>query len=365
MTKATEQHLASLDLLRGLAAFAVAIPHYLLLNHPSRAWETASVVAVEIFFVLSGFVLAPQILKCAFEGFPALRIFLVRRWMRTVPPYLFALLVVSFLAGKLFGADFWRYALYVQNLFAQHNTDDYYPVAWSLSIEEWFYVTFPLALVLFLGIRGRPTLKRIVALALAYIAIVSIARLLFGQTADWGPSIRRVVVFRVDSIAYGFLLWLALSRRAFTLGTLVSAIAFAGSAGLAFVCVTFAGDHASLAQAFPFAAAACGASAIAFFRCCEPLLRAWPTSAVALFLGRISYSVYLFHLPVAIILYDAIKNAPLGAQLVVFLAVTCSFCAGFYRFFERPILEARPRYKPSNWSAMPPSGEAAQASTGA
>jgi peptidoglycan/LPS O-acetylase OafA/YrhL len=142
--------IASLDLLRGLAAFAVALPHYLILNstgHPTA--EVISVISVEIFFVLSGFVLAPQIIGCVqSEGWSNLRIFLVRRWMRTIPPYLVALIAISTLTGQLFDSDFFRYSLYMQNLFHQANQHDYFPVAWSLSVEEWFYVTFPLLVVL-------------------------------------------------------------------------------------------------------------------------------------------------------------------------------------------------------------------------
>ena len=53
---------ASLDFLRGAAAFAVAIPHYLTANAPFQPFAEAFAIAgVEVFFVLSGFVLAPQI----------------------------------------------------------------------------------------------------------------------------------------------------------------------------------------------------------------------------------------------------------------------------------------------------------------
>jgi peptidoglycan/LPS O-acetylase OafA/YrhL len=56
----TAHRIASLDLLRGLAAFAVAISHYLIFSSVTAAVpETISVLAVEVFFILSGFVLAP------------------------------------------------------------------------------------------------------------------------------------------------------------------------------------------------------------------------------------------------------------------------------------------------------------------
>ena len=142
---------SSLDLLRGVAALAVAIPHWILISRPeSEASEVMAILAVEVFFTLSGFVLAPQILACMRSKEKGqLRVFLARRWMRTIPPYVLALLSIAILTGHLLSADTLRYLFYVQNLFAQHNASDFFPIAWSLSVEEWFYVLFPTLLILF------------------------------------------------------------------------------------------------------------------------------------------------------------------------------------------------------------------------
>src|SRR5215475_2858882 len=93
------KRIASLDLVRGAAAFCVAIPHYFVLN--STAWppaEAVSVLSVEVFFVLSGLVLAPQIMFCRRAArLGNLFIFLVRRWMRTILPFLVVLATISVL----------------------------------------------------------------------------------------------------------------------------------------------------------------------------------------------------------------------------------------------------------------------------
>jgi peptidoglycan/LPS O-acetylase OafA/YrhL len=91
----SEQRIPALDLLRGFAALAVAVPHFFMFTRaqPSLIWETLSISAVDVFFVLSGFVLGYQILLCAERrDFATLSTFLMRRWMRTIPSYLFALL---------------------------------------------------------------------------------------------------------------------------------------------------------------------------------------------------------------------------------------------------------------------------------
>ena len=102
---------ASLDFLRGAAAFAVAIPHYLTANAPFQPFaESFAIAGVELFFVLSGFVLAPQIVDWVVnKPWRNLGVFLIRRWMRTIPPYVVALVVIAVLTGNLLTADFVRY----------------------------------------------------------------------------------------------------------------------------------------------------------------------------------------------------------------------------------------------------------------
>ena len=75
--------------------------------------------------------------------------------MRTIPPYVVALVVIAVLTGNLMTADFVRYLFYVENLFSSANHVDFYPVAWSLAVEEWFYVLFAPALFLVARLLGR------------------------------------------------------------------------------------------------------------------------------------------------------------------------------------------------------------------
>ena len=213
------KRILSLDLLRGIAAFSVAIPHFLTYHGIAvQKLETFAIIAVEIFFVLSGYVLGPQILICLREPKARnLAIFLMRRWMRTIPPYVVALTFTAILFGRFLGHEFWLYAVYVQNLFSLKQLNDYFNIAWSLSIEEWFYLTFPLTLVILSVFAGRMDDRNLYRACFGYIALFTLLRLGHGASPDWGRDVRRVVIFRVDSIAYGFLLFLMhkgiISRR--------------------------------------------------------------------------------------------------------------------------------------------------------
>ena len=197
---ADSSRVAGLDLLRGLAALSVALPHFFVYRTVfPDTFETISALAVEVFFVLSGYVLAPQILFCLGAGRPRyLGIFLMRRWMRTIPPYLVALLLISILSHQLGTADFLRYLVYSQNLFRLSNRADYFAIAWSLSVEEWFYIGFPTLLLAASWLTHRRGSRFAVVVAIGFCLTFIMARFLFGDADAWGVAVRRIVVYRLE-----------------------------------------------------------------------------------------------------------------------------------------------------------------------
>ena len=352
---------ASLDFVRGAAAFAVAIPHYLTANAPFQPFTEAFAIAgVEVFFVLSGFVLAPQIVHWV-VGKPArnLGVFLIRRWLRTIPPYVVALIAIAILTGNLMTADFVRYLFYVENLFHSANAVDFYPVAWSLAVEEWFYALFAPVLFLVAWLLGRSGRRLEAAFAVLVILAVAALRLKFGAH-DWDLNVRRVTLFRIDSIVWGFLLYLALERQApfalnaasgrLRLSALLGALAVAIPAELAVAVLAVEG--APLAQrAFPYTSAAFGMILVGGLWRAEGLFRNRAVRAASFFLGRISYSAYLFHLIIIMALKPRLASAPLALQLTIYVVAILAFSTVFFAGFERPILMARPYYGEGRASA--------------
>lgn len=348
----TKRRLAALDFLRGCAALCVAIPHFFIEERMGAPLaESVSILGVEIFFVLSGYVLAPQILFYVFAK-PNTRnagIFLVRRWMRTLPPYLIALGLTTATAQAFVTADFLRYLVYIQNFVTQSNSNDYFSIAWSLSVEEWFYLLFPPFLATIAWFLPNGPLRPVLAAA-AFIATISVLRMSFGDTSQWGSQVRRIVVFRMDAIAWGFLLNLALTRtRLLAMITLSqAAIAFfATVAGALFLTLRLAATSSlPIEHSFPFYTAALGASAITLaLKANAAFERHALLARAGDFLGHISYSTYLFHLLVLTALISHLATLWWPALLVIYLAATIAIAALMYVAVEAPILASRPKFR--------------------
>src|SRR5262249_53426611 len=94
--------------------------------------------------------------------------FYVRRWLRTLPPYYLVLCLRTFI-GHPFS---WKFVVFVQNF--DHEVMKSFPVSWSLSIEEWFYLIAPFLLLVAAKVTrgGSP---RTFFLTCAAIAVVTIA----------------------------------------------------------------------------------------------------------------------------------------------------------------------------------------------
>jgi peptidoglycan/LPS O-acetylase OafA/YrhL len=172
-----------------------------------------------------------------------------------------------------------------------------------------------------------------------------------GDSAHWGEQVRRVVAFRLDSIGYGFLLYIATEKVWPRFVSKVPPAAFFGTLLVVAIAAMSAAISASAGgivgqSVFPYVAALLGATSIMAAVKLEGFFerRRW-LSGVGLFAGKISYSVYLFHLIFVLLLRNSFGNAQLAFQVVVYVVLVTAFAATFYHVFERPILAARPRFR--------------------
>lgn len=122
-------------------------------------------MAVDLFFVLSGFLVGGQLLRPYAAGSePAWRDFFVRRALRILPAY-YAVLALYFLVPAVRDSPIqplWQFLTFTQNLFADYHHMRAFSHAWSLCIEEHFYLLLPLSVFM---VARRPSAGRVLALA--------------------------------------------------------------------------------------------------------------------------------------------------------------------------------------------------------
>ncbi|MBA4166131.1 MAG: acyltransferase [Chitinophagaceae bacterium] len=152
--------LSGLDLLRAIAITLVFLFHYGS-SFPHPAWvNTISKfgwTGVDLFFVLSGYLIASQLFeKVGNLEKISLREFFVKRFFRIVPPYLLVVAVYFLIPSSRERdtiAPLWKYLTFTQNLGLDLPTQGTFSHAWSLCIEEQFYLLLPLILCVLLYCR--------------------------------------------------------------------------------------------------------------------------------------------------------------------------------------------------------------------
>jgi peptidoglycan/LPS O-acetylase OafA/YrhL len=154
--------LPGLDLVRALAIAWVMLYHASILWHvPGDAWIVRfGWMGVDLFFVLSGFLIAGQLLRPWARGSaPNYPRFITRRLLRTVPAYLVVLGLYFFVPWLRDGVEMqplWQFLTFTQNLALDPTPRKVFSHAWSLCVEEQFYLVFPLV-VAWLALRPSAT----------------------------------------------------------------------------------------------------------------------------------------------------------------------------------------------------------------
>jgi peptidoglycan/LPS O-acetylase OafA/YrhL len=210
------KRILGLDILRAVAILCVVIDHGGLLMPPAwREWTDLLVFdGVSIFFVLSGFLIGGILIKLIERGVGIDIIdFWKRRWYRTLPNYLFVVVLLAVLE-LIFNSQFdmqqiGSYALFSQNFNSIHPV--FFPEAWSLSVEEWFYLLIPFFLFIQLNFFKIPTKSSLLGTALLVILVITYIRFNRYSTFPalteniWDNVFRKQVITRLDSIMYGVL----------------------------------------------------------------------------------------------------------------------------------------------------------------
>lgn len=204
-----------LDILRSVAILLVLVSHSndFLPKEVYQLWSPYMVNGVTVFFVLSGFLIGGIIIKILEREPPTFKTlfnFWVRRWFRTVPNYFFVLILLA-LIRLATHPDFtlWsinRYFFFSQNLFYPQ-PQWFFMESWSLSVEEWFYLTIPAFMILLLALRLTSVKRTIVLVAVLVLLLATCYRVYWTLSVadDRAPLIllHQQVIARLDSLMYG------------------------------------------------------------------------------------------------------------------------------------------------------------------
>ena len=211
-TNITERN-GGLDLMRSIAILIVLLQHSLFFYPKNEKLDVTSTMinlfdGVSIFFVLSGFLIGTILLRIFIEkeaSFHSLLTFWKRRWLRTIPSYYLVMtivLVISIISNTndtLF--KHLSFYFFLQNISSE--LSKFYPEAWSLSIEEWFYVLFPM--ILFLFTKYFQKNQSIMIVIVFFLFLPLLFRFVFSvKYPDF--DFRKLVIYRLDAIVYGVLI---------------------------------------------------------------------------------------------------------------------------------------------------------------
>jgi len=345
------QYRPALDGLRALAILPV------LLYHADATFATGGFLGVDLFFVLSGYLITSLlVIEARREGAIFLRGFWLRRARRLFPALLVTLLLVSLYAASLASANElariradgistlgyvanWWYIYGGESYFDRFNSPSPLRHTWSLGIEEQWYIFWPIVLAMLFrrhnaGLTG-------LALGSAIGALFS----LFLMAAIFDPEIDPArVYYGTDTHAHGLLGGAAL---AFVLarpsGRWLSPL-LPGALGLV-GAVVFFGLVIGVNDATPWMyrggfGLAAVASASMILACVRPetsIFKAVLSLKPLVYIGRISYGLYLYHWPIYVLLLPERVGFE-GARLML-LCIVLTFAVAIVSFhcIEMPV----------------------------
>lgn len=304
-------HRPALDGLRGVAIALVLLEH-----SGVPVIGAAGVAGVTLFFVLSGFLITSLLIEeHADSGRIDLSRFYARRVRRLLPPLLAMIAIVAVL-GMTSGSR-WFFdpnesllvVFYIGNWATAYGADlGALSGTWSLSVEEQFYVAWPLLVIVLLR---RGNVRRLMVATVCFMALSVGARLVLLA----GGATPREVYARTDTAAAALLAGAALAcwlhgRRTPALSRLWAGVGLFGllmvsTAGWPFKLDWTPVLAASVSVVLVLSAATSPAS--------------WLSAAWLRWFGRRSYAMYLFHIPLTRLLRDQ-TDLPWMVKLVITVA---------------------------------------------
>lgn len=203
----TKDRIIGLDILRTIAILLVVYQHACIYLAPVIHAHEFQVDGVSVFFVLSGFLIGRILLDLFNQEESKLLPFFIFRWTKTLPSYFFmlGLILLYYVLTKQDFSDFdVSYLFFSQNFITPH--PEFFKEAWSLSVEEWFYLLFPLLLLITTFLKDYKKLIYFTLFLLIFVASFLLRTYYYeeGIYVSLKEELRKVVLFRFDAIIVGF-----------------------------------------------------------------------------------------------------------------------------------------------------------------
>ncbi len=308
-------------------------------------------MGVDVFFALSSYLITELLLREKEHfGEVDLRAFYVRRILRIWPLY-FAFLALAAaltfvnhdqhiglragLAFSLLAGNWWI-------VFKGFPNSVIFPL-WSVSIEEQFYVTWP-------AIARKISERTMAVVGVGMLVLATATRVYLGAHHAMETQVWCNTFARLDPIAAGILVAVALRGGAPKIEAKARVALFV----FGLVCIAMAANYwvikgdplSTWSMVLGYPAVALGSVAMLLSVCCE---RAPLNKSALVYLGRISYGLYVFHVLGLFISDYAVKDptaslARYALRVAVALTATIALAAASYRWLETPFLKMKQRF---------------------
>ena len=315
-------------------------------------------LTISTFFVLSGFLITWLLLtEYNAAGTISLRNFYTRRVLRIFPAY-YCCIIVSFLIDHFRDHSWdpalqWSSFLYVVNYY---NATHEHPLtsiahAWSMGIEEQFYLLWPLIL---LGLVRRGTARALSILAVIIGAVAGWRSFLYLDLHVSPHYVYNAFDTRFDNLAVGCFLALCAGQlwfRRFIQAMVRSALLPLVTLGLLILSRSMAPPyHYSIGYSVD--AVLIAVLLVQLMLLHRHPLWAWLEHPVVRYIGIISYPLYLWHV-LARRVGQHLHMLPAAAQIMVAVALSIALASASYFLIEKPFLSLKKRFSPPTAPRQP------------
>jgi peptidoglycan/LPS O-acetylase OafA/YrhL len=359
--------LHGLDLLRAAAIMLVLMTHYSGFVSGQATFGVVGKVGwagVDLFFVLSGYLIGNQLLAPAARGEAlSLKAFFVRRLLRTLPNYYVVLAVYWLFPGPPLGGSTmaapWRFLTFTQNVGLAYGQT--FTHSWSLCIEEQFYLLLPLVVLALarIGFPVRLAWGLLAGAIAAGMATRAAAFALHGHDA-FMAEVYYSSVCRADELLPGVAIALLRNFHPHAFARLLRHANALCAAGLAMsagvlTCIHLDWPTTLVTSTFGFSLAALSFGLLSLSALAPHCILNRLDIPGAPQLALWSYAVYLVHKPVFMALRPQLErlHADANAPVTVVAVMAAGIAGGWvlYRCVEVPFMRLRARWTSTHRAA--------------